>query len=172
MEDEASTAVAAPLLRPRGGVDDDGGAAEAKQRWPGARVAGEWWAESKKLWRIVGPAIFQRIALYGINVVSQAFIGHMGDLELAAFSIASTVVAGFNFGFLIKVVHCKYHRFIPARIKIPAIRIASQLYSLFYHLRLTQIETATTSCSIQLVMHARYINVKISYGNPDEVSDS
>jgi MATE family multidrug resistance protein len=57
--------------------------------------------ESKLLWRVVGPAIFQRVALYGINVVSQAFIGHIGDLELAAFSIASTVVAGFNFGFLL-----------------------------------------------------------------------
>jgi len=66
------------------------------------RAAAEWWAESKKLWRIVGPAIFQRIALYGINVVSQAFIGHLGDLELAAFSIAATVVAGFNFGFLVR----------------------------------------------------------------------
>ncbi|KAF8654377.1 hypothetical protein HU200_061558 [Digitaria exilis] len=64
------------------------------------QAALEWWVESRKLWRIVGPAIFQRIALYGINVVSQAFIGHLGDLELAAFSIAATVVAGFNFGFL------------------------------------------------------------------------
>ncbi|XP_047064563.1 protein DETOXIFICATION 27-like [Lolium rigidum] len=67
----------------------------------GATVASEWWAECKLLWRIVGPAIFQRVALYGINVVAQAFIGHIGDLELAAFSIASTVVAGFNFGFLL-----------------------------------------------------------------------
>lgn len=69
----------------------------------GARVAREWWDESKRLWRIVGPAIFQRVALYGINVVSQAFIGHIGDLELAAFSIASTVIAGFNFGFLVTI---------------------------------------------------------------------
>lgn len=92
MEEEA----AVPLLQPRG----EGSEAAAK-RCPGARVAGEWWVESKKLWRIVGPAIFQRIALYGINVVSQAFIGHIGDLELAAFSIASTVVSGFNFGFLV-----------------------------------------------------------------------
>ncbi|XP_040383138.1 protein DETOXIFICATION 27-like [Oryza brachyantha] len=99
MEEDHAASVAAPLLWPRG---VDGGAA-AKRRWQGgaARVAAEWWVESKKLWRIVGPAIFQRIALYGINVVSQAFIGHMGDLELAAFSIASTVVAGFNFGFLL-----------------------------------------------------------------------
>jgi len=77
-------AAGAPLLQPRGG-----------------EVTAEWWAESKKLWRIVAPAIFQRIALFAINVVTQAFIGHLGDLELAAFSIAATVVAGFNFGFLL-----------------------------------------------------------------------
>nr|WAU17108.1 MATE2 [Alopecurus myosuroides] len=85
----------APLLEARGG------GVAAKRRSRGAAVALEWWVESKLLWRIVGPAIFQRVALYGINVVAQAFIGHIGDLELAAFSIASTVVAGFNFGFLL-----------------------------------------------------------------------
>ncbi|CAL5005696.1 unnamed protein product [Urochloa decumbens] len=88
---------AAPLLQPRG----DGAAATAAKGWRARQAAVEWWVESKKLWRIVGPAIFQRIALYGVNVVSQAFIGHLGDLELAAFSIAATVVAGFNFGFLL-----------------------------------------------------------------------
>ncbi|TVU05502.1 hypothetical protein EJB05_48668 [Eragrostis curvula] len=84
----------APLLQPRG----DGLTAKGRAR---RAALVEWWVESKKLWEIVGPAILQRIALYGINVVSQAFIGHIGDLELAAFSIAATVVAGFNFGFLL-----------------------------------------------------------------------
>ncbi|KAL6656167.1 hypothetical protein ACP70R_006993 [Stipagrostis hirtigluma subsp. patula] len=36
-----------------------------------------------------------------MNVVSQAFAGHLGDLELAAFSIASTVISGLNFGFMV-----------------------------------------------------------------------
>ncbi|XP_031492027.1 protein DETOXIFICATION 27-like [Nymphaea colorata] len=58
------------------------------------------WIESKKLWRIVGPSIFTRISMYGMNVITQAFVGHLGDLELAAISIATTVVVGFNFGFL------------------------------------------------------------------------
>ena len=93
---EAPAAGAPPLL-PRGD-----GVITTTAKGRARRAAAEWWAESKKLWRIVGPAIFQRIALYGINVVSQAFIGHLGDLELAAFSIAATVVAGFNFGFLVR----------------------------------------------------------------------
>jgi MATE family multidrug resistance protein len=54
--------------------------------------------ESKKLWSIAGPAMFSRIAMYGMNVVTLAFAGHLGDLELAAISIASTVVVGLNFG--------------------------------------------------------------------------
>lgn len=91
--------MAAPLLQAHGG-EEEGKSSSSRQR----RVARDWWVESKLLWRIVGPAIFQRVALYGINVVAQAFIGHIGDLELAAFSIASTVVAGFNFGFLVTII--------------------------------------------------------------------
>ncbi|WVZ92459.1 hypothetical protein U9M48_038523 [Paspalum notatum var. saurae] len=87
----------APLLQPRGEAAGAAAAVQGRARQEALR----WWVESKKLWQIVGPAILQRIALYAINVVSQAFIGHLGDLELAAFSIAATVVAGFNFGFLL-----------------------------------------------------------------------
>ena len=59
------------------------------------------WIESKKLWQIVGPAIFSRIASYTMNVVTQAFAGHLGEVELAAISIANTVIVGFNFGLLV-----------------------------------------------------------------------
>lgn len=59
------------------------------------------WIESKKLWHIVGPAIFSRVASFSMNVVTQAFAGHLGDLELASISIANTVIVGFNFGLLL-----------------------------------------------------------------------
>lgn len=59
------------------------------------------WVESKKLWRIVGPAIFARLVIYSMNVITQAFAGHIGDLELASISIANTVVVGFNFGLMV-----------------------------------------------------------------------
>ncbi|THU69801.1 hypothetical protein C4D60_Mb08t18250 [Musa balbisiana] len=49
--------------------------------------------ESKKLWRIVGPAAFSRVA----------FAGHLGDLELASISIANTVVVGFSFGLMVSI---------------------------------------------------------------------
>ncbi|GMN40070.1 hypothetical protein TIFTF001_009297 [Ficus carica] len=57
--------------------------------------------ESKKLWSIVGPAIFSRVASYSMNVITQAFAGHLGEVELASISIANTVIVGFNFGLLL-----------------------------------------------------------------------
>ncbi|XP_057830665.2 protein DETOXIFICATION 27-like [Cryptomeria japonica] len=54
--------------------------------------------ESKKIWAIAGPTIFSCMALYGTNVVSQAYAGHLGELELAAIAIAITVIVGFNYG--------------------------------------------------------------------------
>ncbi|XP_048129823.1 protein DETOXIFICATION 27-like isoform X2 [Rhodamnia argentea] len=60
------------------------------------------WAETKKLWHIAGPAIFSRMASYSMNIVTQAFAGHLGEVELAAMSIANTVIiVGFNFGLLL-----------------------------------------------------------------------
>ncbi|PSR99848.1 Protein DETOXIFICATION like [Actinidia chinensis var. chinensis] len=59
------------------------------------------WMESKKLWNIVGPSIFSRVATYSMNVITQAFAGHLGDLELASLSIANTVIVGLNFGLLL-----------------------------------------------------------------------
>ncbi|XXG61135.1 hypothetical protein AAC387_Pa04g2865 [Persea americana] len=59
------------------------------------------WVESKKLWRIAGPAIFSRLSMYGMNVASLSFAGHLGDVELAAMSISNTVVVGFNFGLML-----------------------------------------------------------------------
>ncbi|KNA04351.1 hypothetical protein SOVF_199750 [Spinacia oleracea] len=59
------------------------------------------WEESKKLWHIAGPSIISRIASFSMNVVTTAFAGHLGDVELAALSIANTVIVGFNFGLLL-----------------------------------------------------------------------
>ncbi|KAI3961340.1 hypothetical protein MKX01_007054 [Papaver californicum] len=59
------------------------------------------WAESKKLWFIVGPSIVTRISSYSILIVTQAFAGHLGELQLAAVSISTTVIIGFTFGLLL-----------------------------------------------------------------------
>ncbi|GLJ50738.1 hypothetical protein SUGI_1080770 [Cryptomeria japonica] len=41
------------------------------------------------------------LMMYGNNVITQAFVGHLGDLELATVSISITVIVGFNFRLLI-----------------------------------------------------------------------
>uniref|UniRef100_A0A0D3B0H5 Protein DETOXIFICATION n=1 Tax=Brassica oleracea var. oleracea TaxID=109376 RepID=A0A0D3B0H5_BRAOL len=74
-----------PLLKDQHEVEDDG----------------DIMVETRKLWRIVGPAIFTRITTYLILVITQAFAGHLGELELAAISIISNVIVGFNFGLLL-----------------------------------------------------------------------
>lgn len=59
------------------------------------------WIETKKLWHIVGPAIFSRIASYTMNIITQSFAGHLGEVQLAAISISNTVIVGLNFGLLV-----------------------------------------------------------------------
>ncbi|XP_004289485.1 PREDICTED: protein TRANSPARENT TESTA 12-like [Fragaria vesca subsp. vesca] len=65
------------------------------------RLGRRVWIESKKLWHIVGPAIFSRVASYSMVVITQAFAGHLGELELAAISIANNVIVGFDLGLLL-----------------------------------------------------------------------
>ncbi|KAE7999993.1 hypothetical protein FH972_004365 [Carpinus fangiana] len=83
----------ASAVRSKDGQDDDDDQDQDLAR----RV----WIESKKLWHIVGPAIFSRLASYSMLIITQAFAGHLGDLELAAISIANNVVVGFDFGLLL-----------------------------------------------------------------------
>ncbi|KAM4118253.1 hypothetical protein ACJW30_02G188000 [Castanea mollissima] len=59
------------------------------------------WFESKKLWHIVGPAIFFRATNFSMILITQIFAGHLGDLELAAMSLAYNVIIGFDFGLLL-----------------------------------------------------------------------
>lgn len=68
------------------------------------RFSNKLWIETKNLWIIVGPSIFSRLASFTMNVVTQAFAGHLGDVQLAAISIANTVIVGFNFGLLVSPI--------------------------------------------------------------------
>jgi len=59
------------------------------------------WEESKKLWIVAGPAIFNRFSTFGIMVVAQSFIGHIGSTELAAYALVMTVLVRFANGILV-----------------------------------------------------------------------
>ncbi|XP_030960943.1 protein DETOXIFICATION 29-like [Quercus lobata] len=57
--------------------------------------------ESKKLWYLAGPAIFTSICQYSLGAIPQVFLGQVGTLELAAFSIENSVIAGFSLGIML-----------------------------------------------------------------------
>ncbi|CAB89401.1 putative protein [Arabidopsis thaliana] len=67
----------------------------------GGGMKREIWIETKKIWYIVGPSIFTGLATYSILIITQAFAGHLGDLELAAISIINNFTLGFNYGLLL-----------------------------------------------------------------------
>lgn len=90
------------------------------------------WIESKKLWLIVGPAIFSRISTYSVLVISQAFAGHLGDLDLAAISIALNVIIGFDLGLMVP----NQQTFYPISTLFISVRFLLCLNSVFVYLRL------------------------------------
>lgn len=57
--------------------------------------------ENKKLWVAAAPAIFTRFSMYGINVISQAFMGKIGSTQLAAFALVFTLLTRFANGLLV-----------------------------------------------------------------------
>ncbi|KAI3762840.1 hypothetical protein L1987_53282 [Smallanthus sonchifolius] len=57
--------------------------------------------ESKKLWYLAAPAIFTSVCQYSLGAITQTFAGHVGTLDLAAFSIENSVIAGFSFGIMV-----------------------------------------------------------------------
>lgn len=70
-----------------------------------ARGLHSWWRifciESLRLWAIGGPIAFQVICQFATSFVATIFVGHLGDVELSAFSIAVSVVGTFSFGFMV-----------------------------------------------------------------------
>lgn len=59
------------------------------------------WREMKKMWVVAGPAIFTRVSTFGIQVITQAFVGHLGATQLAAYALVATVILRFANGILL-----------------------------------------------------------------------
>ncbi|OMP14179.1 Multi antimicrobial extrusion protein [Corchorus olitorius] len=66
------------------------------------RLKEKIWTEMKKMWVVAAPAIFTRFSTFGVTVISQAFVGHIGATELAAYSLCFTVLFRFGNGILHK----------------------------------------------------------------------
>ncbi|MBA0710119.1 hypothetical protein Golax_025114 [Gossypium laxum] len=75
---------------------------EAKKNEDGdVKFKEKLWTESKKLWIVAGPAIFTKFSTFGVTIISQAFVGHIGPTELAAFSLCCIVLFRFGNGILV-----------------------------------------------------------------------
>ncbi|XP_073025256.1 protein DETOXIFICATION 33-like isoform X1 [Primulina eburnea] len=59
------------------------------------------WDESKMMWEIAAPAIITSVAQFSLGFVTIAFVGHIGEVELAAVSVVQNVLEGFVFGIML-----------------------------------------------------------------------
>lgn len=59
------------------------------------------WVESKKIWRVASPGILSRVTSFGLMVVTQSFIGHISELDLAVYALVQTITLRFANGVLL-----------------------------------------------------------------------
>ncbi|KAL1061111.1 hypothetical protein V6Z11_1Z043300 [Gossypium hirsutum] len=59
------------------------------------------WVETKKIWRIAFPIMLTRVTSYGMIVVTQSFLGHIGEVQLATFALIQSIFVRFINGILI-----------------------------------------------------------------------
>lgn len=57
--------------------------------------------ESKKIWKVALPGILSRVSSFGSIVVTQSFIGHISELDLAGYALVQTLSVRFVNGILI-----------------------------------------------------------------------
>ncbi|OAY41864.1 protein DETOXIFICATION 24 [Manihot esculenta] len=66
-----------------------------------ANLTSRIWTESKKTWRVAFPAMITKVTYFGMIVVTQSFIGHISELQLAAYALEQTFFVRFVNGILI-----------------------------------------------------------------------
>lgn len=59
------------------------------------------WVESKKIWRVALPGIIARVCAFGTLVVTQSFMGHIGETDLAGYALVQTLSVRFVNGILL-----------------------------------------------------------------------
>ncbi|CAN1264596.1 Protein DETOXIFICATION 34 [Linum perenne] len=87
-----------PLLNDHAAVPAGGDYSPVKTFKQARSVFG---AETVKLWKIAGPIAFNTLCQYGLNSVTNMFVGHIGEFELSAVAISLSVISTFSFGFLL-----------------------------------------------------------------------
>ena len=63
------------------------------------------WNEVKLLWRIAFPSMLARVTSFGVLVVTQSFLGHVSELDLAAFALIQSILIRFANGILVSTLN-------------------------------------------------------------------
>ncbi|KAF5801094.1 putative multi antimicrobial extrusion protein [Helianthus annuus] len=64
-------------------------------------LKGRIWDESRRIWRVALPSVISRICTFGTIVVTQSFIGHISNIDLAGFALVQTLSVRFVNGILL-----------------------------------------------------------------------
>lgn len=123
------------LLTKEKSIQDNG--VEDKEEDENLPLKNKVWRETKKMWVVAGPAIFTRVSTFGINVISQAFIGHIGSTQLAAFSLVFTVLVRFANGILVRLQSSYLHKHSSPGQQQPSIKYNSCFLANFNNLNST-----------------------------------
>uniref|UniRef100_A0A0D9VWJ1 Protein DETOXIFICATION n=1 Tax=Leersia perrieri TaxID=77586 RepID=A0A0D9VWJ1_9ORYZ len=65
------------------------------------KLVSKSWQESKLMWHIAFPAILTAVFQFSIGFVTVGFVGHIGQVELAAVTVVENVIEGFAYGVLL-----------------------------------------------------------------------
>ncbi|KAJ6940052.1 protein DETOXIFICATION 33-like [Populus alba x Populus x berolinensis] len=64
-------------------------------------IVNEFGQESKRLWKLAGPAILTTICQNSLGALTQTFAGLVNEVDLAAVSVENYVIAGLAFGVML-----------------------------------------------------------------------
>ncbi|KAL8143567.1 hypothetical protein V2J09_016599 [Rumex salicifolius] len=92
------------------------------------------WEESKKMWEIALPAILTSVAQFLIGFFTIAFVGHLGQVELAAVAVVQNVIEGFLYGIMVFAYALNFplQKFLQAQSAIWVMTLISLLVTLFH----------------------------------------
>ena len=65
-------------------------------------LEGGIWLEWQKLWRIAFAASLTKLTSFGMFVITQAFVGHLTKVELAAYSLIQIITVRFAYGIMVR----------------------------------------------------------------------
>lgn len=88
-------------------------------------IAGKCLHESKMMWQIAAPAMLTAVTQFSIDVVTAAFVGHLGEIELAAVSVVQNIVEAFVYGVMVSSHQVLVSRFFVCKY----LHIACQCFS-------------------------------------------